>query len=343
MIIKTGKDKLVEATTAVKAALPSKPVLPITNGILIEAKEDTGVIFTATNLESTITFDSPMEVVEPGAIVLHKDFIEIVKKLPDVDIEIITTDETKVIVRYGANEITLNCLDSKDFPELPKVVGEPFTSTLYGKRVAFAAGTDEARPIFMGVLIDFANGKMVSTDTHRLAMVDIEKKDIASVLIPATVFKSIDGEVEVTMATNHVMFKKDRTTFTSAQIAGNFPDYSKVFPQGEKTSVTMDKSQFFGAVDRASILSSSSYIKFGVKDNVVKLEAHSQDTGSIKEEVEIEKVGDEIDIAFNPKYVTQVLPFLKKDKVSVRLNGPLAPAVIEEEDYKYLMLPVRIA
>lgn len=334
MIIRTTKSALVEAVNAVKQALPTRPLIPVISGILIRDN-----VFTATDLVTSIVFESEVEVREPGSVVVSKDFVNMVSKLPDSEIVLESQNDGQVIVRYGTNSVTLLCASVQDYPELPVVTGTPVNMKLNAKRVAFAASKDESRPIFNGVLMDFANGKIVATDTHRMAVLDIEKAELPSIIVPAEIFKQVEGDLEVTVSDNHVLFKKGKTTYITRLINGQFPDYKKVIPQEFKSTIKINKHTLAGAVERVKLLSVTTVIS--VDGQVLNLSANSPDVGKIEEKLDAFAEGEGIEIAFNSTYISEGLRFLAGENVSFKFIGPLTSAIMEEEGFVYLMLPIR--
>jgi DNA polymerase-3 subunit beta len=343
MIIKASKPKLVEAVAEIKPALSDKPsVFPAASGILITAGES-GVTFTATDLETAIVFDADMEVSEAGSVLVPKDFIKLVPKLPDDEITLEYVDERELVIRYGKSHTSLKCLNASNYPSIPTVDNELMTINISGPRVAFAASTDDNRPIFTGVLLDFEKGFMVCTDTHRLAMANIEKADLPSVIVPAKVIKKIDGEVQFSMSLNHVMFKRDRTTYISSILSGAFPNYQAVIPADFTTVAEAKKDVLQEVMDRTSSFNKDGLpVKLNFHDNTLEVAVVNAEVGQINEVVEVAKDGIDVSIAFNNKYLAQVLPFLKKDDVKLHILNPTSPAVIKEEGYTYLLLPIRM-
>jgi len=366
MKIICSKDNLLNGVQVVQRAVSSKNPLTILSGILITTEDNT-LRLTATDLEIGIECSIPVTVLEPGSVVLPARYLgDIVRRLPDTKIEIITNHENYVTtLRYGQSEFTIHGLAPDDYPLLPDIQGQQsytvkadlFINMI--KQVAFATSTDNNRPIFTGALLTIDDSKltMVATDTHRLAFRQALLNDgngqHISVIIPGKTLNEIsrimvsdDSEIKMTVTDNQILFTADGVCLISRLVEGQFPNYQQVIPQGYKSRVRVNVRDLAGATERAALLArdGSSVIKFIVKPDYLIINSNTPDIGHAHEEINISLEGEELQIAFNSKYLLDVLKVIEAEEICIELNGPLSPGVIknvETDNYIYLILPIR--
>jgi len=231
-------------------------------------------------------------------------------------------------------------------------------------QVAFAAAGDESRPVLTGVMFetDEKKLKVTATDGFRLSRksldVDAELKGLEKGLIlPARTIMEIarvvaegkNEEVEVGMAedSNQIIIGYEGIYLTSRVLEGNFPDVDKIIPSGGKTEILIEREELTRAVKAVGIFArdSSNVIRFGIEGDVLRVEASSAQTGEGRVEVEIEKKGDDGQIAFNYRYVQDFLNSVSSDRVKFRMNDSLSPGVFElekDESLVHLIMPVRV-
>lgn len=368
MKITCTKDMLNYAIQTVQKAIATKTPMPILTGIYISAKGTT-LELQATNYEIGISCTIDAIVEEPGDIVLSgRYFHEIIRKLPGDNVEISSSLEDRTI-KITSNQAQFNLLSlpAEEFPVLNKpasdtilIVKDNILRELI-KKTVFACANDESKPIFTGGLleVDQHNILMAATNTHRIAI----KKDIighninnVKMIIPSKILNElvrvmvseIPMDVTIYYQKNQVSFSFDNVYIISRLIEGNFPDYNKVIPPNFATSVTINTHDFMDAVERVSLLARDTdynIIKLAFKNDCVIITSNNPDIGKACETVAIIMKGDEIDIAFNAKYVTDILKNIMSEQLIFSLNTPLSPASIRPIDdatYNYIITPVRI-
>lgn len=368
MKITCTKEMLTHAVQTVQKAIATKTPMPILTGIYLSAK-DNHLELQATNYEIGISCTIDATVEEPGDIVLSgRYFQELVRKLPGDMIEIASSLEDRTI-KITSNQAQFNLLSlpAEEFP----VLNSPTSDTILTvkdnilreliKKTVFACANDESKPIFTGALleVDQHNITMAATNTHRIAI----KKDqighnISSVkmIIPSKILNELarimisDIPMDVTIfyQKNHVSFVFDNIYILSRLIEGSFPDYNKVIPPNFATLITIKTNDFMDAVERVSLLARDTdynIIKLAFKNDCVIITSNNPDVGKACETVPATMQGNEIEIAFNAKYVTDILKNITSDKLIFSLNTPLSPASIrptDDETYNYIITPVRI-
>ena len=361
------KEQLVYASQVVQKAVSNKPQMPILSGIYLNAFDNT-LELQATDYELGISCKIEATISEPGAIVLSgRYFQEVVRRLPGDTVEITTNSEDNTVkITSNSAQFNLLSLPASEFPVLKPLDG---TTTFQIrdnvlreliKKTVFACSTDEARPVFTGGLLEVNNSDvlMVATNTHRLAV----KKEILDsfdgsikIIIPSKILNElarimvseVPSNVSIDCNHNQISFAFDNVYIISRLIEGQFPDYKRVIPPDFATDIVINTSEFLAAVERVSLISRAgdyNIIKLAFKQGAVLITSNNPDIGKAEEAVNIDLRGNELDIAFNAKYVTDILKNIDSDKFYFSLNTPLSPASIkpfDDDNYTYIITPVR--
>lgn len=361
------KEQLVHAVQIVQKAVSNKPNMPILSGIYINTGHNQ-LELQATDYELGISCKIEAQIEEPGTIVLSgRYFQEVVRKLPGDNV-IITTNNTDHTVQITSNTAQFNLLSlpAAEFPVLQqlestttfKIRDNIFRDLI--KKTVFACSNDESRPVFTGALLEVntADVCMVATNTHRLAI----KREILDdfngsikIIIPAKILNElarvsvsdVPSEITVNCNNNQISFNLDNVYIKSRLIEGQFPDYNRVIPSSFATEITLNTAEFTDAVERVSLISRAgdyNVISLSFQKNAVVISSNNPDIGKAEESVEISLSGNELDIAFNAKYITDILKNITSEKIYFSLNTPLSPASIrpcDDESYNYIITPVR--
>jgi len=368
MKLTATKDNLSYGVQVVQRAVSTKNPLPILSGILL--KTGNGHLnFTATDLEMGIECSVPVSIEGEGGVVLPvRYFGEIVRRLPDVNISIEVNKENNLtLIKYGQSEFDLLGMPAEEFPILPSIDSEDtlvlkqdlFKNMI--KQVGFSTSTDDNRPIFTGILMEIESKeiRLVATDTHRLAyrIGNIENGDTEiqkSVIIPGKTLNELNRimtgdseELKIAFGENQAVFEMPGIRLISRLIEGQFPNYKQVIPQGCKTKIKIKTKELLEATERASLLAKegANIIKLTVTDGSLVINSNSPEIGKIEEQLAIEMEGEETQIAFNSRYLIDVLKVIDADEILLELTGSLSPGIIKRadgENYIYLILPIRI-
>lgn len=368
MKISCKQDMLNHAIQTVQKAIATKTPMPILTGIYLSAKNTT-LELQATNYEIGISCTIDAIVEEPGDIVLSgRYFQEIIRKLPGETIEICSSIEDRTI-KITSNQAQFNLLNlpAEEFPVLNKPTSDTILTVKDNilreliKKTIFACANDESKPIFTGALLEVNqhNITMAATNTHRIA---IKKDHIGhninniKMIIPGKILNELsrimisDIPMDITIyyQKNQVSFAFDNIYINSRLIEGNFPDYSKVIPPNFATTINIKTDEFMDAVERVSLLARDTdynIIKLAFKNDCVIITSNNPDIGKACETVSAVVKGNEIEIAFNAKYVIDILKNITSEQLIFSLNTPLNPASIrptDDETYNYIITPVRI-
>lgn len=364
MKISILQDSLASGINLVSKYTSNKGQLPILANILITAVK-TGVTLTATNLDTGIRVSIGGKVEKEGSLTVPaKNFSEFVSSLPLQTVEL-TEDREKLKIKCGSSQATLSTISATEFPIVPTVSGEPISidSQLIkqiASDVAFAAASDESRPVLTGVRFSKVDKKLmiVATDGFRLSRKEIlstENLTLATVLIiPAHTILDLarvveDGGVSVYLMgqNNQVIFDTGKTQIISRILEGNFPDVDKIIPKEFKTQLIVDRSELLRAVRSAAIFAreSNNIVKLEIRNEKLEIKAMGGQTGESESTIEAEVDGDELQISFNYKYVIDFLNSQSGERIVMKLNEATTPAVFvpeKDESLIHLIMPVRV-
>ena len=370
------RKELFEGIQTVGKAVATRSSLPILTHVRIAAK-DGKVSMMATDLEMWMEHTLPgVGITEDGAATAPaRNFTELLAAMPDADVSVTVEDETNTLhLRCLKANYKLLGLSADEFPLLPQVqedsrfVIDRETLKDAIKQTIFATSTDETRAILTGVLVVFQGDslKLVATDTHRLAVRDCPVKEgsgSASAIVPSRAMNELlriigneEGEIVVTLSGNQIQFQVDdasgsKTTLISRLIDGQFPNYERVIPAQATKTLTVERAPLAAAVKRASIVArdSASRVVLRTTEDGDKLTitAESGSVGNAYEEVEVARTGDDtpVEIAFNAKYLADVLNVLDTEGLHIELTEPLRPGVIrptDTADYLCVLMPMQV-
>jgi DNA polymerase-3 subunit beta len=363
---------LLRGITTVQSAVASKNTMPILANVLLEAR-DKKLEFVATDLDMGIRCSVAAEIVDKGSITINaKKLSDIVRELPEATVELEIDDSHKMILNCQKSTFKVHGLPKDDFPILPevkkdkvfKIKGSLLQEMI--RKTIFAVSTDETRYVLNGVFFQVEGTKirMVSTDGHRLAF--IEKKlegkndDKASVIIPTKTLNELtkvisdlgkgkeeDLLVEVIATDNQIKFVIEGVEIISRLIEGQFPNYEQVIPKESDKKIEASISLLAAATRRVAILTSekSNSIRYQAKNNKLTISSKTPDMGEAKEDIDVDYKGEEISIAYNAKYVLDVLKNVGTDTVNIELTQPLSPGILRpkgDTDYLCVIMPMRV-
>jgi len=370
------RNELNEAIQHVSKAVASRATIPILSGIKIDAGFS-GITLTASDTDISIQSFIPMEtaektiatVVKTGSVVLTaKFFVEIVKKLPHEEVHIEVGERFQTMITSGATEIQLVGLDPEEFPVLPSLMEEQVVSIPGDllrdmiRQTVFAVTTNESTPILTGVLWNLHDGlyKFVATDRHRLAsrQANVDSGDVrfSNIVISGKTLNELSKivpdqnvMVDIVVAENQVLFKLGNVLFYSRMLDGTYPDTSKIIPQSFKTELVLNTKQLSDSIDRAYLLSreeKTNIVRLVTTDNGgIEISSSSSELGKVTEQLSVSEMrGEPLKIAFNSKYMLDVLKVLDSEELFIGFNGSMSPIIIRPSDHEnslHLILPYR--
>jgi len=346
-------------------AIAGRSAWPILNNILIRTEEGC-LRLTAFDLELGIECTVPAIVEEEGSLTVPARLLsEWLSTLPEADVQLSVDDQNAVNVKCGKSNYTLLGLPPEEFRPLPEIPDDrSFEITQAAmhdmiRQTIFAVSPDESRAILTGTLL-ILNGneiKLVSTDTHRLAIRTAtvgKSSGEANCIVPRRAMDELsrllgdeDSAVMISIADSQIKFVVNGVTIISRLIEGQFPNYERVIPTEYQKKLTVPADDLLSRVRRASIVAreNANRIVLQANGDQLAITAESGEVGNAYEELEIVKEGDDIEIAFNAKYLLEFLTVVGTDGIFMELTGSLSPGAMKpvgQEDYLYVLMPMQI-
>lgn len=356
---------LSEASIKVSRAISNKTTNPILEGIKLVADNDC-LIISATDTDLAIEKKIKAEVkVEGETVVPGKFFVEFIKKLTKERIELVLTEKNQLKIKYTDSEGLIQCYNPSEYPSFNKIDSNDFFALSQAdfkdmiNKTIFSVAIDDSRPILKGCLLEVGEKSInaVALDGYRLALCKKEIKHSTvktNVIIPARslgeISKILDDSEEIIniyIQKNNIMVDIKDTKIISKTLEGEFLNYKQIIPTNFETTIIINKNQFEDALDRASLLSKigqNNLVKFDIKENSMQITSNS-DIGNISEKVNVSFKGKDLKIAFNARYFTECARNLTDEFIKLNFNQPTNPCIIspiENDSYKYLILPVRM-
>jgi DNA polymerase-3 subunit beta len=371
MKLKIKKDEILKGLQRIQGVVDKKNTMPILSNMLLVA-DGKGIEIIATDLEIGLRGRYAADVEKPGAVTVSaKKMFEIVRELPEEDVQIRVEEGNWVKIVSGHSQFKLVGLPKEEYPSMPDVAEEGMI-TMDGvtlrdmiKKTLYAAGENDARYVLNGLYVHLSpvkgglNIRMVGTDGHRLSMIDriVEAKHKEeSVIVPKKAMIELRRLLEedssqegfqIGFSKNHALFKRDGLVMVSKLIDGNYPNYQQVLPTQNTKKVAVSKDIFTHAVKRVSILSKekTNAVKLQLEKNKLLLSTNNPEVGEANEELSIDYTGENISIGFNSRYLMDVLMAMDRDTITLELNDSLSPCLVKEEGndaYKCVVMPMRV-
>ena len=358
-----SKLNLLNGVNIVSKAVPSKTTMSILQCIMIDATNNK-IKLIANDMELGIETLIEGDIVEKGQIALDaKIFLEIVRKLPDNDVTILTDNSLKTVISCEKAKFTIIGKSGEDFSYLPSieridsVIMSQFTLKEVIRQTIFSIADNDNNKLMTGELFEI-NGdtlKVVSLDGHRISIRKIDLKNIypsRKVVVPGKTLNEIskilpgdaDEDVSIFFTGKHVVFEFDKTTVVSRLIEGEYFRIDQMLSSDYETKVTVNKRELLECIDRATLLikeGDKKPIIINIMDDVMELKINST-IGSMNEDIDISEQGKDLMIGFNPKFMIDALKVIDDEEIDIYLVNPKAPCFIRniQEKYIYLILPV---
>lgn len=370
------QENLAHGLSVVSRAVSPRSTLPVLANILI-ATDEGRLRLSATNLELGITCWVPARIeLEGSTTVPARTFGDLVNTLPSDQVLLSHDSATQTLnVRGGTSTNDIKCIDAQEFPPLPvpdlkgavQLNVADFRDMI--QQVAFAASSDEARPVLMGVLIQVEKDKltMAAADGFRLS---VRKANLSSpapapltVIVPARALTELarvatDGEASLSMVVpkgrGQVLFHVKDVEVVSQLIDGTFPDYQQIIPRSHKSRTLVSTSALLKACKQAEIFAreGSNVARLNIKTangdlqpSEVEISATSEETGKNETIVEATVDGSGVLIAFNVKFLREALEVIKTPNVALETSAPNAPGVVRpvgDDNFLHVIMPMHL-
>lgn len=363
MKVSCERKLLDEALGVVAGAAASRASLPILSHLYIEASGD-HLRLVGSDLEQWVEHRIPAIVGEEGAATVSaRLFADLVGSLSGETIELATGERHQLIITAGDSRYQLAGLPAEEYPPVPEL-GNASELVLPAKlfmemieSVEFAVSREETRPTLTGIRMEFdgSNLRLVATDTHRLAVrnaqIDSAAGEAATAIVPLKAIQLLRrlpaGEtITMQLGEHRAAFLGENASVVTQLIEGQYPNYERVIPKEYTRRWTLMVQEFRNALKRAYLVAKSDSNKVILKTDGEKLVISAQgNVGEATERVDIIREGDDLEVAFNAKYLLDVLEVLNTEGVVIELTESLRPAVFKPaqlDDYLCVIMPMAL-
>ena len=372
MHVRVQTDEMNYGLGMVVRAIAPRPVKQAYDGVMIETDE-AGLILTCTDGEISIKARVNAIIDEEGCALLPaRLFAEMMRKQPAGEVDVRVDAQMRAAIRSRGSNTSMACMAAEDFPDIRDITAENHVSLPCRRlrdaigRVQFAVSTDESRKILTGILMEVYPQQtlLVGLDGFRLALQRIAAenalpptggKAMLHIVVPGKVLGEVskmlpdsDDNVEIVFNSSHAMYQFGNVKVYATLLTGEFIDYQKILPATWTTEVVVMRSMFSDAIDRCSLMAREGknnmiYLKM-LPEGRMELTANA-DRGDVHEELEIGIEGNELSIAFNARYLTDIIHNIDGERICMCFNSNVSPCMIkpvEGNEYTFLVLPVRI-
>ncbi len=361
------KSNFAKALSQVSRVVGTRTTLPVLSNVLITAKKGK-IEFSATDLEIGIVTSTIGKVEVEGEITLPARLLsDFVANNKDESIEL-TVEGVKASLKSAHFEANIVGIASEEFPKVPvfesdyfcKIKKDDFVGAT--KKVAIAPANDETRPVLAGIYFAFDGEEvtLAATDSYRLAENKIkleEKIEERKIIVPARTINEVirllsaseeTKEIFISATENQVSFKISDTYIVSRLIEGMFPNYAQIIPTSSAISASVDQSDLLSAVKMSSLFAKDSVnnnVKIKVEKDTLIVSSASSQAGDSKSTIAAKTAGGEVQVAFNAKYVIDVLQALSSGSITLYFNDETSAGIIRKDgdtDFLYIIMPLKI-
>lgn len=363
---------IASAVSAASKVVNAHTTVPILSNVLLTAIDDT-IRVRATDLELTVEHVFPAQITEPGSVTVPaKLFSGYLGNLPAGIVELAGTP-TRASVKWEKSNYDFHALPADEYPPLPS--SQKGTSFAIDARrfregvnaTIFAASSEEARgAVLMGTLLEIVGDTitMVATDGYRLAKWEttlargLEDGASAKFIVPsralAEAARNLGSAETIEVSAlgpsgNQLAFAAQNASIVVRLVDGQYPNYAQVIPASFDRSVTVNTAALIAGLKRAELVAGdrASMVKMSVSNAQLIITANSDTTGNAYEELDVEQTGDDLTIAFNARYLVEILNHIDAAQIVMEFLGPLSPAAIRPTGeatgvaHMYVLMPLR--
>ena len=350
-------------------ALSSRPAMQILEGVMIMTDED-GLYLTCSDGSLSIKSFVKADIIQAGQVILPGRLLtETVRKLPEGTVNFSMNEKMAVTIRCGQSRSTITGMSAGEFPQMKDLLHTPAIHFPQKKlrdmisKVTFAIALQESRQALTGCLMEMTPTelRLVGLDGFRLALqvyhdnfVLPDGKSELKAIVPGRVMTELshimgDDSAMATFHfdTTHMMAVVGNITLVTSLLAGEYINYRQILPSNWLTRVSVKRKELQEAIERASLMAKegkNNLIRMKATDGNLKISSNSE-LGDVLENLDAHLEGEEIEIAFNSRYISDVIKNVDEECCTLSMNTSVSPCVIsplEGESYLYLVLPVRV-
>jgi DNA polymerase III subunit beta len=358
------RESLLAALQSVIGVVERRQTMPILANLLLSADQGR-LSITATDLEvelvaaAEITSGADGKLTVPG-----RKLLDICRSLPEGVTLTFTQDGDKLTVKAGRSRFVLATLPAADFPMIDELAQQQSLQLPQADlrrlldKTHFSMAQQDVRYYLNGMLLEM-DGKMlrtVATDGHRLALCEMDLPSKATgqqVIVPRKGVLELqrllgtEGDVQITVGSNHIRAQIGDVRFTSKLIDGRFPEYSRVIPAASPKAVIADRDALRAALQRTAILANEKYrgIRLALKKNSMTLQAHNPEQEEAEEQVEVTYKGDELEVGFNVGYLLDALAAVDGNEVEIGVTDGNSSCLVRAPgatSARYVVMPMRL-
>jgi DNA polymerase III subunit beta len=358
------RESLLAALQSVIGVVERRQTMPILANLLLSA--DQGKLsVTATDLEVELVATAEIKSGADGRLTVPgRKLLDICRSLPEGVTLTFSQDGDKLTVKAGRSRFVLATLPAADFPTIEELAQQQSLKLPQADlrrlldKTHFSMAQQDVRYYLNGMLLE-TDGKMlrtVATDGHRLALCEMDLPNKATgqqVIVPRKGVLELqrllgtEGEVEVTIGSNHIRAQIGDVRFTSKLIDGRFPEYSRVIPAASPKAVIADREILRAALHRTAILANEKYrgIRLALKKNSMTLQAHNPEQEEAEEQVEVTYKGDELEVGFNVGYLLDALAAVDGNEVEIGVTDGNSSCLVRAPgatSARYVVMPMRL-
>ncbi len=374
MKVTVNQQQLAHGLSIVARAVSPRSTLPVLANVLV-ATDEGRLRLSATNLELGITCWIGAQIIEEGAITVPaRTLTDLVNTLPSEPVQLALNTRSQTLnVRCGTSNTDIKGIDAQEFPPVPVpdlVEGVALNVADFKdmiQQVVFAVSTDEARPVLQGVLMTITGSEvtLAATDGFRIS---VRKAPLSNPVRPVTAIIpgralaelariAADGEETMTMVVppgrGQVIFHLKDAELVSQLIDGNFPPYQSIVPRAFKTHTILSTASFGKACRQAEIIARDgnnvirlSLYPHGDAPGEMEISAQTEETGNSEVKLDATIDGPQLVIAFNVRFLREVLDVIHTPNVALETNANNTPALIRpvgDEEFQHVIMPMHLA
>ncbi|MGI6168414.1 MAG: DNA polymerase III subunit beta [Christensenellales bacterium] len=356
------REELNAALSVVQKAMPLRSTMDVLEGICIQAQKNS-LLLRCSDMTLQIETVMSAQVEEEGQLVLGKLLFDIVRHLSSGMMEVTSISDSAAQVKSKKSRITIQALPGEDFPVMPKLrtIGEITLPRHVLKdlirQTVFSTALDETKPILTGALLEIGKEgiNMVALDGYRLALrhYPMPCADEAKIVLPAKSLNEIsrvigeEGDVKLEYGAGYASIDMEHTKICTQLLSGEYTKYRQILSNEHQTRVRIERSALLNSIERASIMAKearNNLIKLSIDAETMVITSQSE-LGNTYDELPISCEGRDLEIAFNARYLLDVLKVLNDEEIYMDFNTNISPCMIrpvDSEAFLYLVLPVRV-
>lgn len=363
---------LLKQLQNISGVLSSNHSLQILEDFLFDVAEGEITVY-ASDLDNTVSVRIQAEAKEPGRVAIPaKMLLDSLKSFPDQPLTFnINPENFGIEISSGYGKYKLTGHDPVEYPKIPELEDATQfsvdSSVLFSgiNKTIFATGNDDLRPMMSGVFMQIGNDHltMVATDSHRLVRyrrTDVKSDSEASFILPKkplnllkNLLGYIDAEVLIQFNSKNASFTFENVRLICRLIEGRYPNYEAVIPKENPYRLTMQREDLMNSIRRVAIFSSKStnQVKLNIQGSELQLSAEDLDySNSAAERLSCQYEGEDMEIAFNSKFITEMLSNLDTERINLNMSAPNRAGILlpdadvmdKDEDLLMLVMPVML-